>query len=1220
MKEQFRDFCGLYTEFYLRNLILPEITQGQKLEAVLIEFRPFNCIEFIIRNAIFKLGKDWSFTVICGNLNYDMFKTICDMISKNIKVIRLDDIDNVNQNEYNNLMLTDRIWNLLTGEKILIYQEDSYIFQSNIHEFLEWDYIGAPWPLNQNQNKNHVGNGGLSLRTLSVIKDIIKTISYLETNSSTLNYMRGAGLDRCPEDVFFSKAIIDSGLGRVADYETAKRFSIESINCADSFGGHQFWMCEPDWLNRIHSTSVIQFQPNLGNYQYEHRGGWPDVIDYMKQHQFYNPSSSLKFFDVLEHNFLWNTNYQCNEKWCGIIHCTQKTPGYLNCVNIEFMFNNTNFIKSLDNCFLLITTSEYTRKYIDSRLREFGKNTQTICIHHPIKDHNAPCFTLERFQSNPDKKLIQIGQQLRIMSSIYKLDNIGFKRIWLTGTRNYSHVNRLLNFENQQIDRSSVNMYYTKNIEEYDNLLTENVVFLHLFDAAANNTILECIIRNTPIIVNRIDAVVEYLGENYPLYFNELSEVPMLLERVEQAHIYLTKIDKTRISMEYFYKRLLTSINYSFRGININCIPEYPPLVNIPKQLQPFDWWNLTENQIKRYTNLPSLPSLPSLQNLSIRDLPILPGIKIIDTFIFYNEIDMLTYRLNVLNDLVDYFVIVEATHTFVGNPKKLYYKENKHLFEKFESRIIHIVVDDLPCIPPNTEEKEQWINEKYQRNCIDRGIKQLELDPYDIIIIADVDEIPDPETLQKIKNETINVTVNPLEMDFYYYNLESQMVDKWLHCKVLIYEKYLSFDSCETIRSTCWENSIKKGGWHLSYFATTDVIQNKIENFSHQEYNNANFNTIENIESSRNNYTSIFGSDHAIIKKIDLNDNKYLPPEPDKFYFLIKTRSVFVINNNLNHTIVNLQGCGASETTFYNTVASLSKQTALTVYNQFNQPFGIIDRLTYRDYNTFNESGKVVVLQRFFNEVINFHKKWPTNRYILWSHDYLEKSSTLFGEYSRDYINEYYKTNGITVVAVSNFHKSNILSFLPDVEIKVIYNALFPEYVPKQLTVKQNEITFASNWYKGLERVLNIVKELNKTHAIKLNLLKPSYCNWDRDFSKDYPFVNVIGNVKDKKEYSQIISRSICVLTTSYPETFGCVFSESLHLGTPVIADKSVDAGFHEFIEDCYKVDFNNIDQVVEKILEIKNTNPDVSLPNEFYEDAITSQWKCHLKNGNVI
>ena len=54
---------------------------------------------------------------------------------------------------------------------------------------------------------------------------------------------------------------------------------------------------------------------------------------------------------------------------------------------------------------------------------------------------------------------------------------------------------------------------------------------------------------------------------------------------------------------------------------------------------------------------------------------------KIIDCFIFYNELDLLTYRLNLLNNIVDYFIIVESTHTFIGKEKKLFFNDNKHLF-----------------------------------------------------------------------------------------------------------------------------------------------------------------------------------------------------------------------------------------------------------------------------------------------------------------------------------------------------------------------------------------------------------------------------------------------------------------------------------------------------------------------------------------------------------
>jgi beta-1,4-mannosyl-glycoprotein beta-1,4-N-acetylglucosaminyltransferase len=78
---------------------------------------------------------------------------------------------------------------------------------------------------------------------------------------------------------------------------------------------------------------------------------------------------------------------------------------------------------------------------------------------------------------------------------------------------------------------------------------------------------------------------------------------------------------------------------------------------------------------------------------------------KIIDCFTFYNELKLLEYRLNILYNIVDYFIIVEANQTHQGKSKKLYYNENKNRFEKFQDKIIHIVVD-LPYIYPNINYK----------------------------------------------------------------------------------------------------------------------------------------------------------------------------------------------------------------------------------------------------------------------------------------------------------------------------------------------------------------------------------------------------------------------------------------------------------------------------------------------------------------------------------
>ena len=59
---------------------------------------------------------------------------------------------------------------------------------------------------------------------------------------------------------------------------------------------------------------------------------------------------------------------------------------------------------------------------------------------------------------------------------------------------------------------------------------------------------------------------------------------------------------------------------------------------------------------------------------------------KIIDCFTFYNEIELLNYRLNILNEFVDFFVLVESTHTHVGKPKDLYFEKNKEKFHDFFS------------------------------------------------------------------------------------------------------------------------------------------------------------------------------------------------------------------------------------------------------------------------------------------------------------------------------------------------------------------------------------------------------------------------------------------------------------------------------------------------------------------------------------------------------
>jgi|694.fasta_scaffold78774_5 beta-1,4-mannosyl-glycoprotein beta-1,4-N-acetylglucosaminyltransferase len=256
----------------------------------------------------------------------------------------------------------------------------------------------------------------------------------------------------------------------------------------------------------------------------------------------------------------------------------------------------------------------------------------------------------------------------------------------------------------------------------------------------------------------------------------------------------------------------------------------------------------------------------------------------IIDCFIFYNELDLLNYRLNILYDIIDKFVIVEATRTFKGNNKPLYYGENKHLFSKFNDKIIHIIVDNL-IANPKVELDEVWANEAFQREAINKGIELLNLESKDLILISDLDEIPDPDLLTTFKYIKIkdNIAYN-LYQELYIYNLHTKLsVNDCSVAKLVSYDFYknILYSSPVYTRQSHF-NFIPKSGWHLSYFGDKHFIKNKIQNFSHQEYNNDDIINLEKIENNINN--AMFPCRNIKLDIIPIEQNKYLPPKYKEF------------------------------------------------------------------------------------------------------------------------------------------------------------------------------------------------------------------------------------------------------------------------------------------------------------------------------------------------
>ena len=84
---------------------------------------------------------------------------------------------------------------------------------------------------------------------------------------------------------------------------------------------------------------------------------------------------------------------------------------------------------------------------------------------------------------------------------------------------------------------------------------------------------------------------------------------------------------------------------------------------------------------------------------------------KIYDCFSYWDEDLLLDLRLNILNEHVDYFVIVEGNKTWQNNPKEL--KFDIKNFSKFENKIMYVPVEDMP------DGNNPYIRENFQINLL---------------------------------------------------------------------------------------------------------------------------------------------------------------------------------------------------------------------------------------------------------------------------------------------------------------------------------------------------------------------------------------------------------------------------------------------------------------------------------------------------------------------
>ena len=251
---------------------------------------------------------------------------------------------------------------------------------------------------------------------------------------------------------------------------------------------------------------------------------------------------------------------------------------------------------------------------------------------------------------------------------------------------------------------------------------------------------------------------------------------------------------------------------------------------------------------------------------------------KLYDCCMYFDEDIMLDLRLNTLNKYVDKFVIAEATREHSGKEKKLNFDIKN--FSKFKEKIIYLVIEDLPLNV--TSKKKNWApnhwRDQYQRNSLIRGFKECNED--DLIMISDIDEIPDPKKFGEFRIE--NKYACFLQKNFQSkLNLQNITDKYWMGTKIC-QKKYLKspqwLRDIKTKKRPFWKfykpkepQLIFDGGWHFSFLKKPKDIAKKIKAYSHQEFYRDEFIDEKKIAERIKNNIDLFDR-NINYKKVDLD------------------------------------------------------------------------------------------------------------------------------------------------------------------------------------------------------------------------------------------------------------------------------------------------------------------------------------------------------------
>lgn len=282
---------------------------------------------------------------------------------------------------------------------------------------------------------------------------------------------------------------------------------------------------------------------------------------------------------------------------------------------------------------------------------------------------------------------------------------------------------------------------------------------------------------------------------------------------------------------------------------------------------------------------------------------------KIYDCFNFFNELDILELRLNILYEYVDHFVIVESSVTHTGEQKPFYFEDNKERFSKFLDKIIHYKVYDTPNnflnLSPSEDNTISMINhfietqtnrfnrsyqldygrDFFQKECVRRPL--VSCDDEDIIMISDADEIPNPEILKNLNDLDLENNRYSLNQNMYCYYLNVFKEPTWYGTKLSKYKNVKTLSFNEVRGDEKLTIKLPKGGWHFSFMGGEEMVRKKMLSYSAKDL--ASISVLNSItENIKNDIDPFF---RGKLNRVDIDDTYplYLLENIDKYENFIK-------------------------------------------------------------------------------------------------------------------------------------------------------------------------------------------------------------------------------------------------------------------------------------------------------------------------------------------